>query len=360
MKTIDRFITREFTRYFVYATLILVFLYIIIDLFEDLGKFIEKNVAVISLVKYYALIAPSYTVLLMPVAGLMATFLVLGFMTRYREVIALKSAGISVWRLFVPILGIGFALVIGSFVLNEAVTVRANRLFAEVKTVEIDKRPRPSQRIRRNFFYYGENDRIFYIRQLGATEGELFNFVIWELGGGQKIKKRLDADLARWQNAAWTAYRVTVREFLADTLETITRHDSLRLEDVVEKPVDFMKDLKPLDQTNVVELAGFIRKKIKAGDDVSKEKVEFNYRISFPFINLILLLLGFPLALILRKGGVAFGIGLGLIFAFTYWGMIQTFRAYGVAGVVDPILAAWIPNALFLAAGIVLLITTKK
>jgi len=360
MKTIDRFITREFARNFIYATLILVFLYIIIDLFEDLGKFIEKNVAVISLVKYYALISPYYIVLLMPVGALMATFLVLGFMTRYREVIALKSAGVSVWRLFMPILGIGIALVVGSFIFNETITVRANHKFAEVKTIEIDKRPKPSQRIRRNFFYYGENDRIFYIRQLGAAEGELFNFVIWELGPKQRIKKRFDADLAKWQNTVWTAYRVTVREFLADTAEKITRHDSLRLEDISEKPVDFMKEVKPLDQANVLELANFIRRKKKAGDDASKEKVELNYRISFPFINLILLLLGFPLSLILRKGGVAFGIGLGLLFAFTYWGLIQTFRAYGVANVVNPILAAWIPNAVFLAAGIILLVTTRK
>lgn len=360
MKTIDRFIVREFARYFVYAALILVFIYVIIDLFEDLGKFIERNVSLISLVKYYALLSPSYFVLLMPVAALMACFLVLGFMTRHREIIALRSGGVSIWRLGMPVLGLGSALVVGSFLFNETVTVWANYHFARVKTVEIDKRPPPSQRLRRTFFYYGEHDRIFFIRQLNPVEGEIFNFTIWEVGPRQKIKRRLDAARAKWRDGRWTAFAVVLRDFTSDTTETISRYDSLCLAGTNEKPGDFLKEVKPLDQANVLELTGSIRRKSRAGDDVSKERVELNYRISFPFINLILLLLGFPLSLVLRKGGVAFGIGLGLVFAFTYWGLIQTFRAYGVANIVDPFLAAWIPNLVFTAAGITLLATTRQ
>ncbi|MEO0226222.1 MAG: LptF/LptG family permease [candidate division WOR-3 bacterium] len=359
MKTIDRFIVREFIRYFIYATSILVFLYIIIDLFEDLGKFIEKNVSVPSLIKYYLLITPSYIVLLMPVGGLMALFCVLGFMTRHREIIALKSAGISIWRLFTPIFTIGLILVIASFIFNETVTVRANYKWAEVKMVEVDKRPRPSQRVRRNFFYYGDENRIFFIKQINTQSKQMHGFTILELGPQLKVKRRIDGELGQWADI-WTMYKVTVRDFSKDTTERISHFDSLRMDEIKEKPDDFMKETKMLDQLNILDLSRYIQKKTRAGEDVAKEKVELNYRFSFPFINLILLLLGFPLSLILRRGGVAFGIGLGIIFAFTYWGLIQTFRAYGYAHIINPFLSAWVPNFIFMGAGFILLIATRK
>lgn len=360
MKILDRFLAREFAKYFFYSTAVLVFLYIVIDLFEDLGKFIEKNVAVFSLIKYYVLLTPSYTILLMPVGALLATFLVFGFMTRHREVIALKSSGLTIWRLFTPLCIIGLSLVALSFVLNETVTVWANGKWDEVRQIEIDKRPRPDRRARRNFFYSGENSRIFYIRQLNAAEGKIHDFTIWELAANLKIKRRIDGRVGSWNQSGWTFFNVTTREFYSDTIEIIKQYDSLKVVDITERPKDFLRVVKPLEQSTFLELLTFIKKKTRAGEDVSKEKVELNYRFSFPFINLILLLLGFPLSLQLRKGGVAFGIGLGLIFAFTYWGLIQTFKAYAVAGIVEPFLSAWIPNLIFLSVGLVLLATTKK
>ncbi len=360
MKTLDRFLTKEFAKYFIYANMILVFIYIVIDLFEDLGKFIEKNVAIFSLIKYYFFITPSYIILLMPVGAMLSIFLLFGFMNRNREIIAIKSAGITVWRLFQPISIIGLSLVIFSFTFNEIITVWANEQFDLVKQIEIDKRPRSQIRPRRNFFYYGENNRIFFIRQIYPDKNELVNFTIWEHGDSLKIQKRVDAQIGKWDESGWTVYKVTIRDFQTDTTETVIYYDSLKLTGIREKPDDFLKQIKPLLQSNILTLLSTIKKKTRAGEDIATERVELNYRLSFPFINLILIMLGFPLSLILRKGGVAFGIGIGLLCAFTYWGLIQTFKVYGTANIISPFLSAWIPNLLFIVAGIILIITTKK
>jgi len=53
-------------------------------------------------------------------------------------------------------------------------------------------------------------------------------------------------------------------------------------------------------------------------------------------------------------------LGLSVAMAFVYWGLIQSFRAYGVAGVMNPLLALWFPNVLFAVVGIVLILKVPR
>jgi lipopolysaccharide export LptBFGC system permease protein LptF len=153
---------------------------------------------------------------------------------------------------------------------------------------------------------------------------------------------------------------VTQREF--DTLgnETIQEHDRLTLTTLSEKPGDFLRRTKPLEEMNFLEIANFISKRSRAGQDVAEEKVELYYRFSYPIITIIVLLITLPLSVVLKRGGIAIGLGISIIIAFVYWGMIQTCRAYGVAGVMDPVIAAWLPNIFFGAVGIVMIFRVPR
>ena len=98
----------------------------------------------------------------------------------------------------------------------------------------------------------------------------------------------------------------------------------------------------------------------RAGENVAKEEVELNYRFSYSLIGLVVVLLGLPLSVRLRKGGVMFGLGLGLLFSFLYWGAIQTSRAYGTSHVISPAMAAWLPNIIFGVAASVLVLRVER
>jgi lipopolysaccharide export LptBFGC system permease protein LptF len=117
--------------------------------------------------------------------------------------------------------------------------------------------------------------------------------------------------------------------------------------ELVEKPADFTKRIKPVEEMNFLQISRFVKKRSKAGEYVNKEAVELNYRFSFPLITIITLLISLPLSVVLKRGGIAIGLGISIALAFAYWGAIQSCRAYGVAGLIDPLLAAWIPNIFF-------------
>jgi lipopolysaccharide export system permease protein len=72
--------------------------------------------------------------------------------------------------------------------------------------------------------------------------------------------------------------------------------------------------------------------------------------VAFPFVTFILVLLGVPFPLRgARSGGIASGIGLSIVIAFSYWIIFALSTSLGAGGVLPPIIAAVFPDILFLA-----------
>ncbi len=359
MKILNRYILKNFVRYLVLCLAVLVFIYIVINLFDNLGKFLAKNALVKDIFIYYLYLAPSYIVLLIPVASIMAVFFVFGFMTKHKELIALKTCGLNIDRLFALIFITGVILSILTFIFQETVGVWAQARMFEHKQEKINKRPRRPSTRRSNFFYHGEDDWIYFIRRFDGVRKKIDGVILWQKTEKNRIKKRVDA-AAGIYDTIWKFRNATVREF--DTLgnEIVNIHAHLEMSELKEKPRDFLKRIKPLEEMNFLEIYTFVRKKARAGEDVAKEEVELNYRFSYPIITIIVLLITLPLSVVLKKGGIAIGMGISIVLAFVYWGIIQSCRAYGVAGLMDPVLAAWFPNILFGVISTILILTVPR
>ncbi len=360
MKIIHRYILKDFSRYLVLCLSVLVFIYIIINLFDNLGKFLAKNAQFNDIIIYYLYLTPSYLVLLIPVASIMAIFFVFGMMTKHKELIAVKTSGCNVNNLFIVILIAGCTISAFSFVFQETVGVWAQARMYEHKQVKIDKRPRRSETRRRNFFYYGEDHWVYFIRLYDSTIKQMTDVILWQISQDNRIIKRLDAEHAVYKDSTWHFGVVTARDFDELGNETIHEYDRLVMTALSEKPDDFLRRTKPLEEMNFIEITEFIRKRSRAGQDVAEEKVELNYRFSYPIITIIVLLITLPLSVVLKRGGIAIGLGISIVIAFLYWGMIQTCRAYGVAGVMDPIIAAWLPNIIFATVGAVMIFKVPR
>jgi lipopolysaccharide export system permease protein len=78
-------------------------------------------------------------------------------------------------------------------------------------------------------------------------------------------------------------------------------------------------------------------------------------KIAVPITCIIIALFGAPLATSTQRGGAAWGIGLSLGVTIAFLVCIQLTKAIGGEAVLDPVLAAWIPNTLFGIGGLALL-----
>jgi lipopolysaccharide export LptBFGC system permease protein LptF len=82
-------------------------------------------------------------------------------------------------------------------------------------------------------------------------------------------------------------------------------------------------------------------------------------KISFPFVAVVMTLIGVPFAVTTGRRGALYGIGIGIFLAITYWGLFIIFTAIGGAGMLTPALAAWAPNVMFLCIASYLMLTVR-
>lgn len=360
MSIINRYVLKHFARYWIIGLGISIFLYIIINLFDNLGKFLAKNATALDIAIYYLYLAPSYAILLIPVASMIAVFLVFGIMTKNRELLVLKTSGLSLSRLFELLLVTGVFIAIGTFVFQETIGVWAQTRLIEHERQRITRRPQRADIRRVNFFYYGENNWLYSIKKFDGRSNTMDDVILWQTSPDNKVRQRVDASHARYVDGVWVFENAVVRQF--DTLgnEVATRQAALKMAELKEKPADFIKKIKAPEEMNFLEIAAFVEKRQRAGQNVAQEEVELNYRFSYPIITLVLLLITLPVAVVLRRGGIAVGLGISIGLSFVYWGFIQSSRAYGVAGLLDPVLAAWLPNIIFGAIGIALILRAPR
>jgi len=359
MKVINSYVLKSFVKYLFICLAVLIFIYVVINLFDNLGKFLAKDALAKDILIYYLYLTPSYIVLLIPVASIMAVFFIFGIMTKNKELVALKTCGLNTNRLFYLILSAGIVICLLSFTFQETVGVWSQaRLFTHQQE-KIDKRPKRPQSSRSNFFYQGEDDWVYFIKRFDASTQRINVVILWQISRENRIKKRIDADAAIY-DGSWKFSEAIFREFDDEGNETVKTYKVLEMPELKEKPEDFLKRIKPLEEMNFMEIYRFVQKRARAGENVVKEEVELNYRFSYPIITIIILLITLPLSVVLKKGGVAIGLGISIALAFTYWGLIQSCRAYGVAGLMDPVLAAWFPNMLFGIVGIVLIFKVPR
>lgn len=346
MKVMDRYLAREVVKFILIALGAVVAIYLLIDLFEELNYFTSRKVGLGVVLMFYAYSLPAAVTLLYPVSLLLAVFLVYGQLVRHRELHALESAGVRATRLFVPAAVLGLLTVGAYLVGNELVAIPANARLSDLRMYRIEKRAPATAQKRQNLLLVGEGGRVFFISEF-LSSGTMRDFAIKELGPDRRVLRRIDGSQADWRDSVWVARNVQVRTFLEDGNEKLETLDSLVLAGVKETPADFVRTPRPVEETSTPDLRRYIARLRRAGEETADEEVELHYRFSYSLIGLIIVLLGLPLSVRLRKGGTMLGLGLGLLVSFLYWGVIQLSRAYGTSHVVSPALAAWLPNILF-------------
>jgi lipopolysaccharide export system permease protein len=109
------------------------------------------------------------------------------------------------------------------------------------------------------------------------------------------------------------------------------------------------------------ELRTYIQKIQASGYKATRYLVDLHSKLSTPFLNFIMVLIGIPFALkTSRSGGVALSIGISVMIGFTYGVIYYIFISFGKSGVFPPFLSCWIPTLLFGLAGIFTLMSTRQ
>lgn len=355
-RALDRYVFFEFLKIFVVTALGFPILVFIIDLVDNLNKYLGRHLTKADVALSYFYWLPDTMFNVLPAAVLFATVFTIGAVTRHSEITAAKASGISFYRFILPIFGgATIAMFVGLGIGELAPRWNAKRL----EIIKETKNTGGNVRVR--FAYAAENGRVYKAQQLVVDSGTMTLVEVERRGTGPTYPSQLiAASDARWKaRTGWTLHKGTMHVLPHDTIDLAFSFDSLRDERITERPRDLMLTPKAPEDMNYAELGRFIQAQARSGADVNALRVSRMLKITIPVTCVIILLFGAPLATSTQRGGAAFGVGLSLGTTVIFLVLIQLTRAIGGKGLVTPELAAWLPSAIFGLTGLVLLARTR-
>ncbi|MFQ5600157.1 MAG: LPS export ABC transporter permease LptG [Candidatus Krumholzibacteriia bacterium] len=356
MRLHERYVLGLFLKVLFFCTLSLVVIFFLVDLFEKIDDFIDHQAALWSVTRFFLYKIPEIVRLTMPVDVMLATIITLGILGRNSEIVAFISSGVSMLRLTRPILLVAALMVAISALLAEYVVPQTNERMIRIRRVEIEKREPQDARVRHAFVYRGEGDYLYYARTFNTRKKMLADVTVYHYQHG-RLLSRVDARTATWRNNMWEFNDGRFWLFAVDStgtsvIERLEPFYRRKMPELLETPEDLARLEPEPDAMNYRELKEYVEKLRSGGAEVNDYLVDLHTKISYPFTNLIMAVLGIGLSASKRKTGLLTGVGATLTIAFAYLALAEMSEALGKNETISPFFAAWLGPALFALASI--------
>jgi len=290
-----------------------------------------------------------------PAAMLLGAAIAVSTFRRTREYTAMRAMGLGPWRLAVPVLAVTFGLGVALVVLHDVVGVRAAERAEEIGALRFgrggDKRRYLAAREPKRWFRGHDGRRIYNVRG-HLPEGGFERVTVLEVNDEFRLVRRIDARRMRPVDGQWLLDDVEDRTFLADGSVSIDRAAERRYR-FDEPPEAFAVAPGRPSQMRWGTLLRQIDVRRRLGLPVTDFLLERYNRLAYPFAGVPGALVALALALRRnRKGHISSALVESVGVSLVFWGVQGVSWALGLSGRVPPSIAAWAPNAIFLAVGL--------
>ncbi len=350
---------REVISSFFFGAFTFLSIFLVDILMELIDYIISKGIPVDTTIKLFLYALPAVLVLVIPMALLFSVLLALSRLTSDNEIIAMKAGGIHFYRIVVSLIWVGLIMTVLTIGLNEILVPNSNLLRRELYRKVVLKRPLP--KIAENVFFEGGKNRMFYVRKYEKSTDTLRNITVFEHAGRNKYPNIIEATYGNWENYSWCFYNGVIREFTNSGLEkyfgrykkmvmpTDTSYEGDSGSYTTPREMSFRQLMQKIDENK------------RAGIDVINMQIELWNKTALPFASCIFVLIGAPLAVTSkRSSGGSVGMGISIIIIFVYYIIMSAGRALGEGHMLNPILAAWLPNMVMGALGMLLIYIRRK
>jgi LPS export ABC transporter permease LptF/LPS export ABC transporter permease LptG len=361
LQILDIYVIQGWVFYFLILLVAFTGVYLIFDFFQVLGDVVRSQAPARVVVDYYRFLLPQVVYLMLPLSILVATLVNFGLLTKTNQVTAMKSAGVSLYRVSVPVLAVAALLSVGMFVFEDDVLPETNQrqdaLRNQIKGKPAQTFYRPDRQ-----WIFGESDRIYNYKFFDPDQNIFANLSVFEFDPTTfRMTRRIHAARAIWEATipGWILENGWSRDFSGDRVTNYLPFSVAIFRELTEEPSYFKKEVKPSEQMSAIELRRYIADLSQSGFDVVRLSVQFYRKFSFPLIAFVVTLIGVPFSFTMGSKGALTGIALSIGIAIVYWSTSGLFEAMGNLSQLPPIMAAWSPDILFGLAGTYLLLRIK-
>lgn len=363
---IDRYLFREMAAPFVISLFFFTFVFLMARILDITNLIVNYHIRLVHVLLLFVYSIPYFMVFVVPMSTMMAVLLTFLRLSGDNEILALKSAGTSLYRMLPPVLVFSLAGGLLTMVMTlwglpwGQTSVKA--LTVKVATANLNIGITERQFIDR---FSGV---LLYIGHIDKTDGTLHDILIEDSGSSENAARTVIAPTGRvFSDAAEAIFRLRLFNGAIYQVEPQRRSANavhfdaydvrLDLKNAVSKTGKGRKDEKEM---YLAELWQQVRKPVKRDARYNEMRMELHRKFSMPFACLVLGVLAVPLGLQTRQAGKSGGLGMGLVFFLLYYLLLSAGSVFGETGAYPPLLGMWMPNIVFGGLGFFLFVRMAR
>jgi LPS export ABC transporter permease LptG len=365
MSVLDRHVLIEWLKIFALVLMAMLGLLVLEDMSHNFSDFIDYKSSSIEVIYYYLVIIPGKLPIVLPLSILISLLYALGQLHRSNEFTAMRAAGIGTFRITRTIWCVGVLLTAGSWFLGaniipwsveHARRIKDNLAYqSEARRVAIDRvgvQPVLA-------FDNQRQGRLWMMNRFSAYSNRGYGVTLSELDSKRREVTRIVAREAYFDDVRGVWVFLWGRELWFDPDEGEQLHatpfDEKSYPHIVDDPALMLLLGKKADDLSISELRTIIDYyTIDENPKVVRFAVQYERLLAAPLGMLIVIGLAIPFAMSGVRVNPAVGVSKSIGLFFLYYLLSNIGSLLGERQTIDPVVAAWLPNAAMIGLSLIL------
>jgi lipopolysaccharide export system permease protein len=352
VRLLDRYVIRNFVQVYLYCIAGFISIWLIFDISDNISTFIDEHISLFLAARYYATQVPQVFIILLPVSLLLALLFTLGRMSRANEIVSMLTAGVSLPRVLLPLIGIGLLTVAASMALNYSLAPHAE---LARKALLSELRARPEAYIEGQIFRNRTDARTWFIQNFRPGSNRFNNVHVLQQDAKDNIVTSYLATRAfyRPETKTWDLENVKVVHYdSGGNIIDEQIYPSLKIEHWSETPFRLGSANVRAEFLSLPELREYLHFNADfPATLLAPFRTHLQYRLALPWTCLVVVCIAAPLGIGYSRRGVLSSVAAAVVLVFSMNFLTHLFLALGEGDRVSPWIAAWVPNLLFAAIG---------
>jgi lipopolysaccharide export system permease protein len=356
MKLLDRYVIRNFLQVYTYCIAGFISIWLILDISENISTFLEQHVGFVSTVRFYGTQVPQLLMIMLPVSLLLALLFSLGRMSRANEIVSMLTAGISIPRVLLPLIGMGLLTVAATTALNYSLAPHAE---LARKSFLSGSQRRQGPVIEGQVFRNRADSRTWFIQNFRPGHSVFNTVQVLQQDAHDNITADYLAARAIYhpEEKVWELENAKVVHYdAAGNILDEQFFPSLKIDNWSETPFRLGSANVRAENLGVKELREYLHFNADfPKTSLAPFRTHFQYRLAVPWTCLVVVCIAAPLGIGFSRRGVLASVATAIFLVFLYDFLGHLFLALGVGDHISPWLGAWVPNVVFAIIGLYLL-----
>lgn len=354
MTLLDRLLVTEVGSSFGVALGLFTVLLVMNHLFYLARLIIGQGIAIQVALVLMAYKIPYFIAFSAPMGALLATVWGMGRLADHNELAALRVSGVSLSRIAVPLIAAGVVVAAGTLVFAEGVVSLSEDQY-RVAMADVMAHGPELHPVENVFFQapIPQGNALYSAHRYDPRSRTLQAVTVVYMTPRQPLEV-IEADHAVYaQGTQWT-FESGHMYVLSEGQMVSTKFDTLRVT-VPRSPEEFTLAPKQPADMSIRELVGEIARYRSNGGDVRPFVGELNTKVATALSSVAFVLLAVPLSLRPHRSGPSMGFGMSILILVAYYLVAIPMQLAADGHLLSPVLAAWLPDLLVGAAGVILL-----